>query len=87
MHKTIRKALDELNKENPRLDYVRGMLEVLVDEDKGISLPATVMRDIDTGKPKLIKPEPVVDDEAKMLDAYGKAMLGKVDQTAIQTEN
>lgn len=33
MQKTLRKALEELNKETPRLDYVRGMLEVLVEEE------------------------------------------------------
>lgn len=32
-NKIIRKALDELNKENPKLDYIRGMLEVLVDDE------------------------------------------------------
>jgi len=33
MKNTLKKALDELNKENPRIDYVRGILEVLIDND------------------------------------------------------
>lgn len=32
MKNTLKKALDELNKENPRIDYVRGILEVLIDQ-------------------------------------------------------
>lgn len=32
--KIIKKALEELNKDNPRLDYVRGMLEVIAEEDE-----------------------------------------------------
>ncbi len=31
--KVIQKALDELNKENPKIDYVRGILETLLDTD------------------------------------------------------
>lgn len=42
MKKTIKKVLEELNKESPRLDYIRGILEVLVDEEeKTIVTPAT----------------------------------------------
>lgn len=33
-NKIIKKALEELNKESPRLDYVRGMLEVIAEEDE-----------------------------------------------------
>jgi hypothetical protein len=33
MKNIIKKCIDELNKENPKLDYVRGMLEVLFEQD------------------------------------------------------
>lgn len=33
MKKTIRKVLDELNKDTPRLDYIKGMLEVLIEDE------------------------------------------------------
>jgi len=88
MQKTLRKVLDELNSEHPRLDYIRGMLEVLVEDEK-VSPPVvlqTVRRDVITGKPSIISSDNL-DDEAKTLEAYGKAMLGKVDQSAITTEN
>lgn len=29
----LQKCLDELSKESPKLDYVRGMLEVLIEQD------------------------------------------------------
>ncbi len=34
MKKTIKRALEELKKETPDISYIRGMLEVLVDEDE-----------------------------------------------------
>jgi len=87
MQKILIKILNELKKDAPNLDFIRGMLEVLVEEDeKPIMIGPSVFKDVETGKPKLIQQEPV-DDEAKMLEAYGKAMLGKVDLSAITTEN
>lgn len=40
--KTLQKALDELNKESPRIDYVRGILEVLIGDDEVITPVPTV---------------------------------------------
>lgn len=34
MKNIIKKCIDELNKENPKLDYVRGMLEVLFEQEE-----------------------------------------------------
>lgn len=34
MKKTIKKVLEELNRESPRLDYIRGMLEVLIEDER-----------------------------------------------------
>lgn len=33
MKKSLQKILEELNKESPRLDYIKGMLEVLIDDE------------------------------------------------------
>jgi hypothetical protein len=30
----LKKILEELNKDNPRIDYIKGMLEVLIGEDE-----------------------------------------------------
>jgi len=87
MQKILTKILNELKKDAPNLDFIRGMLEVLVEEEeKPIMIGPSVFKDVETGKPKLIQQEPV-DDETNMLEAYGKAMLGKIDQSAITTEN
>jgi hypothetical protein len=37
--KTLQKALDELNKDTPRIDYVRGILEVLIGDDETTTTP------------------------------------------------
>lgn len=37
--KTLKKVLEELEKESPRLDYIRGMLEVLVEDEPVIISP------------------------------------------------
>jgi hypothetical protein len=33
MKNILQKCIDELAKENPKLDYIRGMLEVLVEQE------------------------------------------------------
>ncbi len=34
MKKILNKILDEINKESPRLDYIRGLIEASVEEDE-----------------------------------------------------
>lgn len=73
--KTLQKAINELSKENPSLDYVRGMLETLIEtipEDKSVVL---------TGMFQEVKPE-TVDDEAKALEYMAAAKLEAVRQMA-----
>jgi hypothetical protein len=38
MKKILSKILDEINKEKPRLDYIRGLIEASI-EDETISIP------------------------------------------------
>ncbi len=35
--KTLQKVIDELNKDNPRLDYVRGILETLIEQEDSVT--------------------------------------------------
>lgn len=81
MQKTLRKALEELNKDNPCLDYIRGMLEVLVEEDaidKSINMAAMAFSGYSYKAP--VEPEKAPEnnvpvDEGVMLDAMASARL------------
>lgn len=89
MQKTLKKVLEELNKEIPRLDYIRGMLEVLVEDDKenkypnGVT-PMKAQEDLD----KYIN-NPVIAnnglDEASILDAKARASLETIKALAGQS--
>ena len=88
MQKILIKILNELKKDAPNLDFIRGMLEVLVEEEEKPVIQGHVTLATPIEELKMpIKNTAPVDDEAKMLEAYGKAMLGKIDQSAITTEN
>lgn len=39
MKKILNKILDEINKETPRLDYIRGLIEASVEEEEKIFIP------------------------------------------------
>lgn len=39
MKNILKKCLEELSKESPKLDYVRGMLEVLIEQDVKPEVP------------------------------------------------
>lgn len=66
MQKKLKKILDELNKEVPRLDYVRGMVEMLVEQDEILSVSKTI---------SIKKDEVSTIDEGALLDAKAKASL------------
>ena len=85
MQKTLRKILEELKTEKPDISFIRGMLEVLVEEEPTMSLKTPT---IPVASSKPIMPMHVPkDDEASVIEAYGKAMAGKIDVSAITTEN
>lgn len=74
----LQKVIDELNKDNPRLDYVKGILETLVEAVPEItSTPinnTTVIPGLRTS-------------ETPKVDFVPSPRLGNVDLSAIQTEN
>lgn len=68
----LNKCLTELTKENPSLDYVRGMLETLIDlQTPSITVPSFA------AKPVAQPPHPtaVTLDEAAILDAQARKSL------------
>ena len=75
--KTIQKVIDELNKPQPRLDYVKGILETIIE-----GLPAEMV--VTTSNPTIVNAYTaaptiaVTDDEGSMLDAEARAKLAKV---------
>lgn len=74
--KTIQKILDELNKPTPSLDYIRGILDMLIEQ-----LPADIKAPVlifPNSSESAIRPTIGLQDEASMLDAEAKAMLGKL---------
>lgn len=64
--KTLKKILEELQKDKPRIDYVVGMLEVLIDEPVVTPLAPYV--------PSVGLPI----DEASLLDSMAKSSMEKM---------
>lgn len=87
--KTIQKVIDELDKEPPRLDYIRGILKTLLEnftEDNKLtaSLVAEKYRSpVNESMVKIINDEM---DEASILEASARANLSKIDSSQIKTE-
>lgn len=74
--KTLQKCIDELSKDSPKLDYVRGILETLIE-----SLPE---EKVFTPQKSSLSPMPKQIDESAMIESLGK--LNKVDMNSIQTK-
>lgn len=82
MKKSLKKILDELNTESPRLDYIKGMLEVMIDEEE--PLVTKVYKDIISNE-TVVEPVETATNEANTLDAYAAANLEKVMNLAQQS--
>lgn len=67
--KTLQKAIDELSKTDPSLDYVRGMLETLIE---------TIPEDKQSVVNAIVLPSLEVNDEAKALDYMARAKIESV---------
>lgn len=74
----LQKCVDELNGTEPRLDYVRGMLDTLLALTTLEITPTT-----QPSEPLAVIKTPNVEepDEAAMLDAQTRSMLGQIDTT------
>lgn len=83
-YKILKRVLDELNKETPKLDYIRGMVETLLslEPEKAIY----TVQDT-TIKPSSLMPlnkaEPK--DEGSILDAMARANLKTIQNLAKQS--
>ena len=84
--KTLQKVIDELAKETPRIPYVLGILETLVETlpEENSKLPVLSREQVkqitEFGK---TVPTPTVTDEGSAIEALAKAKMGKIDLSAI----
>lgn len=76
----IKKAVEELGKENPDLSYLRGMLESLVEDE--MRVPTFILPAV---SPTFIAPaDPnVPQDEASILDAKARAAMASIKEMSI----
>lgn len=78
MNEVIRKCVEELGKQSPRLDYVRGMLDTLLAMSGTpiiITTPPTKGSSVDiTSKPM---------DEGDIIDANTRATLATIKDTLV----
>jgi len=76
MNNILAKCIEELKQDKPRVDYILGMLETLMEmQEKPPVRP--------TKPPEVAKPtkEPVpLDDEAALLDAQVRVAMAKIQQ-------
>ena len=85
MKKSLKKILDELNTESPRLDYIKGMLEVMIDEEEK-PLSRSSMVEQTPVKGEVIGSNPVeTAEDGNGLDAYARANLAAVKSLAEQS--
>ena len=76
----LQKCLDELAKESPKLDYVRGILETVIEMSQPtIQEAAKAASAVMVAATK--NPEPQIIDEAASLDAATAAMLKRIPPT------
>jgi hypothetical protein len=73
--KALQKVIDELKSDSPRLDYVLGVLETLLE-----SLPNGVAAEVDKAVDKIFQPERPL-TEAEILDREAKARLKNIQVT------
>ena len=87
--KTIQKVIDELSKDNPRLDYVRGILETLLEslpEEKEPIKITSLGNGGTVSKPINISTNNATIDESAMIENSAMAVLNRIDKNAIKTE-
>lgn len=77
----IQKCVEELAKDDPRLDYVRGMLDTLLSLNP---VPTLQTLGINTSATPTTPYIPPPQDEAALLDAKAAALLSKMPPLEIQ---
>lgn len=64
MKKILKKVLDEIQKPEPNLSYIRGLLEAIVEEESIVLNPLSFsMKDIETGAIKYPGIETTIDPD------------------------
>lgn len=76
--KIIQKLIDELDKESPRLDYIRGILETLME-----SLPNGISAAVDDSLNKMFVGNITPMTEASILEKEAMARLKNIKDIAV----
>ena len=80
----LRKLLEELKKENPSVDYMKGMVETLIEMgDSSAVEQSSYTRPVAGSTPAL----PTDDDEATILDGKARAAIAAVQAIAAESEH
>lgn len=84
MNNVIQKCVDELNKEAPRIDYIRGMLESLLVMNEPSTISGTNIRSTvpfvggNTASTITLQPAELSDEETTAIERYEKGPIGKI---------
>lgn len=79
MNPVIQKCVEELNKEAPRIDYIRGMLESLLVMNNNASTVVASKHIVYSQPPATVSATPTMsDEETTLLQAYEKGPIGKI---------
>lgn len=80
MNPIIQKCVEELNKETPRLDYIRGMLESVLLSSEPFPRASTLgpgsTNTYLVAKPAYV--EPLSDEQKSIVDTYERGPIGKI---------
>lgn len=78
----LKKCLEELTKESPKLDYVRGMLETIIEiQNPSKEETAIPIVDASTKGTKYTYSTPVPQDEATILDEHTRLVMKELQLT------
>lgn len=82
----LKKVAQELAKESPKLDYVRGMIDTLIEVQSIKEEPVLMVpRSLEKVSKEVVK-EVVAQDEGSILDATAKAALKKTMELAAKSQ-
>jgi hypothetical protein len=74
----LEKCLEELSNETPRLDYIRGMLEVLLASQEKVASSKSEERGATTATPNVVGSTSTDKTPEEILDMMAKARLNDV---------
>jgi len=71
--KILQKILEELQKEKPSIDYMKGMVETLIEMSGGESLPIINTNTQNATKTLIVRTESISDEETEEIPAFLRA--------------